>query len=262
VIVGGTIEELGIGTIGIAQTIDVGNFDQTESAVTLLDLLSAPGDNPNSLNQFRGPETDVLALVGTGVGNITAHEAGHFFGNFHTEQFETPPNIQDQGGNLANTVGVGPDGIFGTADDIDVDSGEDLFVPSEGFTGIEETLNTIAFGLSSGLAPEPVAPGAPTGVTAVAGRRSAAVSWTAPADDGGAPITGYVVRAYQQGTTVVLAETLPGDATTVVFVGLRSRRTYGVHGGGRQRGRRGTPRQLRTSRRDITVRARPRNTAM
>lgn len=49
-IVGGTIGESGIPTIGIAQTIDVGNFDQTESALTLLDLLSAPADDPNSLN--------------------------------------------------------------------------------------------------------------------------------------------------------------------------------------------------------------------
>lgn len=114
-------------------------------------------------------------------------------------------------------MGVGPDEVFGTADDIDVDFGEDLFVPSEGFTGIEDTLNTVAFGLSTGLAPEPEAPGAPSGVTAVAGRRSAFVSWTPPADDGGAPITGYVVPAYQQGSTIVVAETFPADATALVF---------------------------------------------
>ena len=42
VIVGGTIGELGIPTIGIAESIDVGNFETAETAVVLLDLLSAP----------------------------------------------------------------------------------------------------------------------------------------------------------------------------------------------------------------------------
>ena len=37
------------------------------------------------------------------------------------------------------------------------------------------------------------APGAPTGLQAVAGDFSATLSWTAPTDDGGSPITGYVV---------------------------------------------------------------------
>jgi hypothetical protein len=39
------------------------------------------------------------------------------------------------------------------------------------------------------------APGAPTGVTAVAGSVSATVSWSAPASDGGAPIESYMVTS-------------------------------------------------------------------
>ena len=35
-------------------------------------------------------------------------------------------------------------------DDVDVDFGIDIFVPSEGFTGTEDTLNTMAFGLTKG----------------------------------------------------------------------------------------------------------------
>ena len=147
IVVGGTIPELFIGTIGIAQSIDVGNFETSETAVVLLDLLSAPATNPNSLNQFAiGPQATIIDLIGVGVGNITAHEAGHFLGNWHTDQFNDLPSIQDQGGNLANFIGLGPDGIFGTADDFDVDFGRDEFVPNEGFTGIEDTLNTIAIG--------------------------------------------------------------------------------------------------------------------
>jgi hypothetical protein len=37
-------------------------------------------------------------------------------------------------------------------------------------------------------------PGAPTGVSAVAGNRQVNLSWTAPSSDGGAPITDYVIR--------------------------------------------------------------------
>ena len=50
----------------------------------------------------------------------------------------------DQGGNFPLLFGVGPDGIGGTADDLDVDFGEDTFNPSEGFTGTEDTLSRIA----------------------------------------------------------------------------------------------------------------------
>ena len=50
---------------------------------------------------------------------------------------------------------------------------------------------------SSAVTPEApeTAPGAPTGVSAVAGNASAVVSWTAPASDGGSAITGYTVTS-------------------------------------------------------------------
>ena len=152
-IVGGTIAEFGIGTIGIAESIDPGNFGTEESGVILLDLLSAPGGNPNSLNQFPvGGGATVIDLVGTGVGNIVVHEAGHYLGSWHTEQFaaSSDPSIMDQGGNLPGTVGVGPDGIFGTADDFDVDLSPDAFNNGEGFSGTEHTNEKTAFALTGG----------------------------------------------------------------------------------------------------------------
>jgi hypothetical protein len=158
-VIGGTIPELGISTIGIAQSIDPGNFAGSETAVVLLDLLSAAPSDPNSLNQFAlGGSATKVDLVAAGVGNVAAHEAGHFFANFHTNQFNPQANLMDQGGNLPNTVGVGPDLTFGTGDDVDVDFGPDAYVPNEGFTGTEDTLNAVAFGLSTGTQTCPVLP--------------------------------------------------------------------------------------------------------
>ncbi len=79
IIIGGTQAELLIGTIGIAQSIDVGNFNREETAVTLLDNINALwGVIPRAGNV---PLADVLS---TAIAMVTAHEAGHFFGAWHT----------------------------------------------------------------------------------------------------------------------------------------------------------------------------------
>ena len=138
-IVGGTIDESGIPTIGIAQSIDPGNFDTEESALILLDTVSDTSNYRSSFNAYLKPESDRVRFVGTALGNIASHEAGHYLGSFHVDQFNTVLNLMDQGGNFPLLYGVGPDGIGGTADDPDVDFGEDLLNPGEGFTGIENT---------------------------------------------------------------------------------------------------------------------------
>ncbi len=146
-IIGGTIAELGLPTIGIAQSIDPGNFEGAETGVILLDLLSRSSGDPNSLNSFpRAPGVSMVDLLGVAIGNIAAHEAGHYVGNFHTEQFDPLANIMDRGGNLPNTIGLGPDGIFGSDDDVDVDFGVNLYEPSERFAGQEDTLAVTACG--------------------------------------------------------------------------------------------------------------------
>jgi hypothetical protein len=152
VIVGGTIAESGIDTIGIAQSVDVGNYDLSETALVLLDSLSSPTlPDPNSLNQFAvDPGSTKVALVAAGVGNIISHEAGHFFANFHTNNLNAISNLMDTGGNLPGLVGVGIDGIWGNGDDENVVFGLDEYDLFEGFLGVEDTRNSIAFGLTAG----------------------------------------------------------------------------------------------------------------
>ncbi|MGW3608148.1 hypothetical protein [Micromonospora sp. NPDC005161] len=113
----------------------------------LLDVLSDPSGEA-SLNTYMTAASDRIAFVGQAVGNVTAHEAGHFFGNWHVDQFNEQANIMDQGGNPALMFGVGADNIGGTADDPDVDFGEDLLNPGEGFTGIEDTATRIEFAVT------------------------------------------------------------------------------------------------------------------
>jgi hypothetical protein len=148
VVVGGTIEESGVPTIGIAQSIDPGNFERAETALVLLDTLSGPRNDEASLNHYLRPASNRLKFVGTAVGNVTSHEIGHFIGSFHVDQFNPVLNLMDQGGNFPLLYGVGPDGVGGTGDDPDVDFGVDTYNPNEVFTGLEDTLNVSAWGLS------------------------------------------------------------------------------------------------------------------
>lgn len=150
IVIGGTIAESGVDTIGIAQSIDPGNYARGELALVLLDVLSRrnrwlnePGVDPSS------SKTD---LVGVGVGNVAAHEAGHLLGNWHTDNTNDRLSIMDQGGQLDSIVGQGRDGVFGTRDDVDVDFVRDIFDADEGFAGWEDTRARTAFALSTGLA--------------------------------------------------------------------------------------------------------------
>lgn len=150
-VIGGTIDELRLQTIGIAETIDPGNFENTKLAVVLLDLLSAPAANPNSLNGVdRAAEASKIELIATAIGRIAAHEAGHLFGNFHTERDVGPTTIMDSGGRLDRLLGLGLDGVFGTGDDVDVYLGLDEYARREPFRGVEPTLDTISHGLPVG----------------------------------------------------------------------------------------------------------------
>lgn len=62
----------------------------------------------------------------------------------------------------------------------------------------------------------------PRSVVATAGKASATVSWTAPSDDGGSPISSYTVVASPGGATA----TVGGSTTSAVVTDLRNKTTY------------------------------------
>jgi hypothetical protein len=164
VVIGGTEAEADVNIFALAQNTDPGNFKFDDEALVLLDRRSEPAGHPQSLNSVPiAKESLKVQLIGVGIGNLASHEAGHNFGNFHTDQSNGDLNIMDQGGprGILDATATGSDGIFGTPDDGDRDFGVDnyctvnAFGYPEFFTGVEDTLNVIAFGLSTGKVGSP-----------------------------------------------------------------------------------------------------------
>lgn len=153
IIVGGTIAELKVATIGIAQSIDPGNFDQAETGVVLLDLLSGDANEypENSLNNIQlGAGVEKIDLIATALGTIVAHELGHILSGNHTNNENSILSVMDEGGDLGNHLGLGDDEIFGTTDDVTVMFMRDTYSPSTSFLGVQDTANQIANGLQKG----------------------------------------------------------------------------------------------------------------
>lgn len=162
VIIGGTVAEFTIDTIGLAECVDPGNYAPEDTSVVLLDYLSeAPGGSPIccSINDLpRAPGFTMVQAVGRVVGNIVSHELGHCLGNWHTTVQNGETNIMDEGGNILALAGAGPDGVLGTGDDVDIDFISDAFSAFEElFVGSNATDVNTAFGLATGAVP-PVSP--------------------------------------------------------------------------------------------------------
>lgn len=147
VIVGGSRSELGRETIGIAESVDVGNFVLNETAVVLLDRITDPLWEPSFSAVQRAPGVSMADLLGLALGNIIAHEAGHLIASFHSGHAEYPWQIMDASPEAAGFLGAGPDKILGTEDDLDVDLGVSPYWELEGFVGLQDSRTATFYGL-------------------------------------------------------------------------------------------------------------------
>lgn len=98
--------------LGIAQHIDVGNFDTQSTAITrILPFGAIAAEVPFSATSTR------VQVLGEVISRTVVHEAGHFFGLWHQDALNNTLGIMDTTAGSAQRAGVGPDGIFGTTDD-------------------------------------------------------------------------------------------------------------------------------------------------
>ncbi len=145
-IIGGDSVDLGILTYGIAESVDIGNFDREETGIVILGEMI-----PEIQTIPRTPALSLLDAVAVAVGNVGAHEVGHMVGARHQNNGNNVVTLMDSGSPLAvQALGAGVDGIWGTVDDIAVGFGRDRYAPVEGLVGIVDHRATFAFGLSTG----------------------------------------------------------------------------------------------------------------
>jgi hypothetical protein len=150
VVVGGTTAEAHLPDAdGKSQDVDVGNFKTDDEAIVTLDFVAGGLALPNhTANQ-------AIDFIAIGIATLVVHEAGHIFGVFHsTSPTDTDPGLvglSDTRTNSCLGISFGPDGLFQTEDDFELRFITDDYDLESPYRGRNDTLNTVAFGLSVGL---------------------------------------------------------------------------------------------------------------
>lgn len=149
VLIGGGLADFGIpaatGLLGIAESIDIGNFNREESALVMLDILATVAQTfPRAGNV---PLSDAFAQA---VADVIAHEMGHYLGAMHQDPTSSVITLMDPAYNPFQIAGR--DGLFGTADDEPLRFLNDDFRPGETTAGggVNNSPQIVAFGLSTG----------------------------------------------------------------------------------------------------------------
>jgi len=149
ILIGGSNADFGVppalGILGIAQQVDVGNFDHEDTALVMVDLLALIARNSNLAGNFT-----IAQAFAEFTAFVIAHEAGHNLGGMHQNPNNSVNTIMDAiyDPNLA----AGRDGIIGNADDEPIRFRNDEYRLGETTFGggINNSANIIAFGLSTG----------------------------------------------------------------------------------------------------------------
>lgn len=152
-IIGGTERQFGRQVIGLSSAIDVGNFDLSDNGIVMLNKLSEPSTSSIfSINNIAIAEgAEKIDLIAEVVGNTAAHEAGHFLGNWHTDNTTDELCIMDKGGiSIKRRAGILEGDAFGDPENVNVSFIIDRYSRFEGnFVGLNETDTNVAFALTT-----------------------------------------------------------------------------------------------------------------
>ncbi|MBX3422361.1 MAG: tandem-95 repeat protein [Pirellulaceae bacterium] len=153
VVIAGTFQQLvgdpeaPSGLLGIAQSIDPGNYDTQETALVMHDTLIASMNSVPISSAV--PRMNVIAEA---MAVVIAHEAGHYFGAWHQDPSNTTLSIMDAFFDPVISTGAGRDGIWGTADDVPIQFAADGFGGAQPFFdgGVNDVVNWLGWGLIGG----------------------------------------------------------------------------------------------------------------
>ena len=189
------LEYAGLSTASGAAVLDV---SKTATGTTSAAATVASGATPATT---AGPELAIGFYVDSGFGDTLTPGTG-WTGRVNVSptgdmELLTEDQIVNAAGTPNATIGTGPNTLWSAA---------------------ALVLKSASGGLT--------APGAPTGVSAVAGNTSASVSWTAPSN-GGSTITSYTITP-SIGSTAQTPTTVTGNppATTATITGLTNGTSY------------------------------------
>ena len=228
-----TIWKVPAGTgIGSAVLVsDTGSLIETKAAAAVPDYFNSDGNTStggfnakDSRSGAKGPEPEgiavgrafgkTIAFVGLERQNgVMAFDVTNPASPVYLDYLNTADYTKTSGANYATSTNAGdvsPEGIlFVRASDSP--TGKPVIIVSNELSGTTAIFNI------NGTA---IKPGAPTGVTAKADGRAAIVSWTAPKEDGGGAISGYIVTSKPGGYTCT------ADATPSCRIALPPNRKY------------------------------------
>ncbi len=146
------------GLLGIAQRVDIGNFDREDTALVMVDTLIFDATNLDITDPFYIPRSGTASNIDLFIelaSVVIAHEAGHNLGAIHQDPNNNVFGIIDQFYSGVITSGSGLDGIFGNADDQPLKFLNDDYAPTAGARfggGVDNSGQALAFSMPTGRA--------------------------------------------------------------------------------------------------------------